>query len=62
MRVIDKMVQNAYVDRDIASVKHCIFETELELFDKGLIASGERELTFSYEANSGLMSLRKQAM
>lgn len=65
VRVIDKLAQNAYVDRDTPLAEHCIFETELELIDKsrnGLIASGQRELTFSYESHSGLMSLPKQAM
>lgn len=65
VRVIDKKVQNAYVDRNIPSVEHFIFETELELFDRdrnGLIVSGQRELTFSYESHSGLMSVPKPAM
>lgn len=64
-RVIEKMPQNAYVDRDLSSVEHCIFESELELFDKsrnGLIASGQHELTFAYVSHSGLMSLPKQAL
>lgn len=60
VRVIDKMAPS-----DDSSMEKCIFESELELFDKGrngLIASGQRELTFAYESNAGLMSLPKQAM
>lgn len=65
VRVIDKMAQNGYVNRDESSIENYIFESELELFDKsrnGLIASGQHELPFAYESNASLMSLPKQAM
>ncbi|XP_055296181.1 polycomb protein Su(z)12-like [Sitodiplosis mosellana] len=62
VRVIDKVAQNGYLNRDD---ENYAFDAELELFDKsrnGLIASGLHELTFAYESNAGLMSLPKQAM
>lgn len=63
VRVIDKVAQNSYLNRDD---ENYIFESELELFEKsrnGLIASGQYELTFAYKSNaSHLMSLPKQAM
>lgn len=65
VRVIDKMAQNNYLNRDESLLEHYIFESELELCDKsrnGLIASGQYELQFSYESMAGLMSLPKQAM
>lgn len=66
VRVIDKVAQNGYLNRDDkTTVENYIFESELELFDKsrnGLIASGQHELTFAYESNAALMSLSKQAM
>lgn len=70
VRVIDKSVQQQQHQQQQQlntdeSLENCIFETELELFDKcrnGLIASGQRELTFSCEPNPSLMSLPKQAM
>lgn len=68
VRVIDKSVQQQQQQQQLNSddsLENCIFEAELELFDKcrnGLIASGQRELTFSCEPNPSLMSLPKQAM
>lgn len=76
VRVIDKSVQQQQKQQqqrqqqsnaadDSSTLENCIFETELELYDKcrnGLIASGQRDLTFSCEPNPSLMSLPKQAM
>lgn len=65
VRVIDKTGPNGNLNRDDSSMENYIFESELELFDKsrnGLIASGQKELTFAYESNAGIMSLPKQAM
>lgn len=66
VRVIDKSTQQQQSNADDSqSLENCIFEAELELFDKvrnGLIASGQRELTFACEPNPSLMSLPKQAM
>lgn len=68
VRVIDKSVQQQQQQQHgntDDSLENCIFEAELELFDKcrnGLIASGQRELTFSCEPNPSLMSMPKQAM
>lgn len=62
VRVIDKVAQNSYLNRDD---ENYIFESELELFDKsrnGLIAAGQHELQFAYETNAAVMSLPKQAM
>lgn len=65
VRVIDKSIPTAYVNRDEMPIENYVFESELELFDKsrnGLIASGRHELSFAYETNGGLMSLPKQTM
>lgn len=66
VRVIDKITtQNTYLNHDESVIENCIFESELEIVDKsrnGLIASGQHDLTFACESNSGLMSLGKQAM
>lgn len=65
VRVIDKVAQNCYVNRDETSVENYIFESELELVDKsrnGLIASGQHETIFTSESNGSLMSLSKQSM
>lgn len=64
VRVIDKVAQNRYLNRDELSIDNYKFESELELIDKGgdgLIVSDQYDLSFGCESDAELVTVPKPA-